>query len=178
MSVSVPVLTNGGLSGDLADKKRDVQVLSGLSDRFEETMQEKIDRTNAPILAKREQEKAKREQLAERIFEVGIEKYMREQNEIRKLMELMQKMAEKADEDIKENLEHFVEHFEQNPPENVQQMYDYMDSYVMGIQDKELQERLQAMMLKLREMMDDTYKAADDENEDKAPVVVSSQWYL
>lgn len=148
---------------------------------FEETLQEKIDRLNAPIKAKLDAKEAQSDHAMERIREVGFQQYMREQEEIKKLMKILQLMEEKVDEELKQHLEDFQEHFTQNPPDNIQQMYDYMDSFAMGVADEDLQERLQAMMIKIREMMEEGYAASDDEEEKdkpKDPIVAHSGWYL
>lgn len=122
---------------------------------FAQEVESAIDRANAPILKKREQEKKAREMEQERIREVGLARYMEEQKEVEKMMKLLRKMQEEAHGKLRDHLDSIVAHFEENPPENVDAMYDFMAKYLQEMKDPAaVKEKLEQLLDTLREEME------------------------
>jgi hypothetical protein len=170
LTISSQLLTSNLLQPTEEDKQNMLAAPSVFDNMLEgseeETKQEKIDRLNAPIKQKRDAEEAKLEQTLARILEVGFEQYVREQQEVEKLKKILAKIEEEADEQLKEQLGHINDYFETNPPNTVDEMFSYMGSFIAGVADKKLQERMQALLLKIHEMMEeDNLKSADHDRD-------------
>jgi len=137
-----------------------VKSAGDISGAFEETVQEVIDRTNAPLLAKRAAQAAESETAKARILKVGFEQYRREQMEIQKMMKILKILAARANDNIRPHLEHFMGQFRDHPPETVQDMMEYMQSYVSSIQDKGLKKEMEEALNRINRMY---YNVSDAE---------------
>lgn len=123
---------------------------------FAEVLADKVASTNAPILEKQKAEQAQMDLLEQRILEVGLAKYIEEQNEVKKLMKALMLMKLRSSGDVEEKVEEFLEEFKANPPMNVDQMFSYMASALEGIPDdaaNDFRRRMEETLSEIRDMM-------------------------
>lgn len=112
-----------------------------------------ITATNATILKKREQFAKQQAMETERIREVGMEQYIREQREVKKLMKILQLMKTKTTGAIKQQIDKVVDHFEQNPPKTVTEVYQYMESIIASLPKGMLRDQMQELLQQIQELM-------------------------
>ena len=129
-----------------------VKTAAGTEGGFAETVQDIIQRTNAPIIAKRQAQGVQSETAKARILKVGFEQYRREQAEIQKMMKILKIMAARANEKIRPHLEHFLGQFRDHPPETVQDMMEYMQAYVSQIDDKDMRKEMEEVLNRINQM--------------------------
>lgn len=123
---------------------------------FAEVLADKVASTNAPILEKQKAEKTQMDMMEQRILEVGLSKYIEEQNEVKKLMKALMLMKLRSSGDVEEKVEEFLEEFKANPPMNVDQMFSYMASAFEGIPDdaaNDFRRRMEETLSEIRDMM-------------------------
>jgi maltooligosyltrehalose synthase len=151
MGISGVSETGLGNLGAISDKKKGA---SDKEDAFARRL-ELIERANAPIERKQLAEAVKGDAVRQRILEVGMERFVQEQTEVKKLMKVMKLVREEADEKSKEVLDKVIEHFEQNPAKNVSEIYDYLAEYVEAL-PPDAAKRIEQLIVKIKQLMDVT----------------------
>jgi type I site-specific restriction endonuclease len=99
-----------------------------------------------------------------RVAEVGFAQYAREQQELRKLMHVLNTVHAESPPDIREQLDAIVDKLKKDPPKNVEEAYDRIAKFIDAIRydaPNQLKERMQALFRKVKEMMAEP----DDETE-------------
>ncbi|MBI1275085.1 hypothetical protein GC177_03850 [bacterium] len=134
--------------------KRNKETLDQAMD-FASRMEELIAKTNAPILQKKAWQEKQGEIMKQRMLEVGIERFIQEQVEVKKLMKVMKLVRDTAPKDEKEILDKVIDHFEKEPAKNVDEIYSYIAEYVAAIPSNtnHIKERMEALLLTMRDMM-------------------------
>ena len=127
----------------------DVESFAGMVD-------DTITRTNAPILSKKKAEDAEQDLMEKRILEVGLAKYIEEQQEVKKMMKLLYLMKLRSRPDVAEKIQEMIDQFKENPPVNVAEMMNTMTSAIAGIPDdaaNALRKRMEEILQEINDMM-------------------------
>lgn len=133
---------------------------------FASLLNDAAQKTNAAITTQRSADAQARAQAKERIMEVGIAKYVEEQKEVEKMMKLLKRlMAElNAQPDLKKQVENVVAHFEENPPQNVNEINDYMQHMIDGLPDassNNIKQRMEVLFQQIRDLMEKSPEELD-----------------
>jgi type I site-specific restriction endonuclease len=93
----------------------------------------------------------------ERIAEIGLAQYTREQQELRKLMRVLNAVHAESPPDIREQLDQIVDKLKQDPPKNVTEACERIEKFIAATRNdapNQLRERMQALFRRIKDMME------------------------
>ena len=160
------ILGTSALSGQNSNSANSPSSSSAPADFAAEM--DKITQTNAPMLKKREMAEKEQALAVKRIREVGLEQYIREQQEVKRLMKLLVMIKKEATGKVKEMVDNTIKHFEENPPAKVEEIYQYMASIAGSLPKGQIRDMLEELIHRIQDIMKEKALGATDEDVKRA----------